>query len=100
MSKDLEIDSFQFENLMLNQIPFTLIDLRRQRQKASPLVARYLAQAAVPLEAGAVEAYLQSHKIAKEAPIVLFCEKGYRSGPLATRLSKMGYSNIYFTKYS
>jgi rhodanese-related sulfurtransferase len=92
--EDQSLDSFQFEGLVRNQVPFLLIDLRSSAAPPPPAVKSLIHQA-VTLAPNQVEAYLAEKKIPEMHPIVLICRRGRSSKALARRLRKKSWINVY-----
>lgn len=96
MSNLLEIGEFQFENLVRNRIPFVLLNLGTDLGGMYPsFLQDHLNTQMLTTTPETAAADLAKRTPAKDTAVVVICEDGARSLPLAEELVKAGYLNVY-----
>jgi rhodanese-related sulfurtransferase len=90
----MELGWFQVENLFLSRnLYFSLIDLRKNPRLTGEEDIDRVLKTAVRISEDEIESHLKD--LPKHHPVVLFCENGRRSSKAASRLGKLGYSQVY-----
>lgn len=95
-----EIGMFQFENLVRNQIPFTLVNVNDCDLKS--LFPVYLS---APLERRQLKTTVEravsdvkENVPIKDQAIVVLCEDGSKSGRIVDELENAGFRNVFYVK--
>ncbi len=91
-----KISYFQFDNLVKNRVPFTLLNL------GPSLVPLYSSVYKAHLENQEIltdvlhhDQVLSEKKVPKDGALVLICEDGQKSSKLFIDLEKKAYTNVY-----
>lgn len=75
--------------LQSRSIPFTLIDVREKSEFDQGHIP-----GAIHLSKGVIERDIEQRIPNKGSPLILYCQKGFRSVIAADNLRKMGYANL------
>lgn len=97
MTSLLEIGEFQFENLVRNRIPFVLLNLGVDvgGLYLSFLQSQMESQMIMTTPENALKDFSAKHS-SKDTAVVVICEDGGRSRPVAEKLVENGFHNVYF----
>lgn len=92
-----KIEYFQFDNLIKNRVPFTLVNMGVDLSTFyTDIYAKQLQACEIfvktPTE---VESALIEKPFAKEQAVVVICDDGVTSEKLAADLVNQGFSNVY-----
>jgi rhodanese-related sulfurtransferase len=92
----LKIGIFQLENLLLNGLNFSLIDLTENQslRKSLPLVEQYKERLLKVSNSEDILSQLPIQKF-KNQPIVLVCDDGTLSQTIGNELINYGFDQIY-----
>lgn len=99
-----EIGSYQIENLVMQRVPFTLLDLTNQTNLIKPfehLNPYYLNFLKTQIAKTTVAEYKSTEKfqsLVKEDPIVVICDNGIESKKIASELESAGYINVFYVQ--
>jgi len=97
-----QIGIYQIENLVLQRVPFTLLDFTKDTSLITPfehLNTYYLnffknqILKTTPTEFKTTEKF---QSLSKEAPVVIICDSGKDSLKIATELEAEGYINVFY----
>jgi rhodanese-related sulfurtransferase len=97
-----QIGIYQIENLILQRVPFTLLDLTAKGNVIAPfehLNTYYLNFFKNLILKTTETEYKSAEKfqaLAKEAPIVIVCDSGKESMKLVSELEAEGYINVFY----
>lgn len=90
------IGSFQFENLVRNRIPFTLLNLGASLDDLFPSFHQgHLTSVSVAVSPEQALPRVRELRLPAEGAIVLVCNDGEASISLIPRLLDMGYTNVF-----
>lgn len=93
------IEKFQFENLVMNRIPFLLLNYGGDLKGLFPAFHQsHLESLSLALEAERTLDLLRERRLAKEGALVLVCADGLVSESWGRRLEQEGYFNVYVLK--
>ena len=94
---DFSIEMFQLENLINNNISFSVFNLSSNFlvKDGGDFVSSFLKLSQAGTELEIKEELIQMDK---SKPVVLICEKGDQSRDLALQLQKEGFINSFFVK--
>lgn len=95
-----EIGIFQFENLVLNRIPFVFINLTATLPLLfkQPYYQRHLESLELRTSADEVLEKLKEKNHPSHEAILICCENGQQSVQLVDTLEANGYLNVFFIK--
>lgn len=88
-----EIGWFQIENLLLNQMKFTLFDLSSESRR--PVEPKAFWAQALKVLPHQVLVAAQNQLQSPEQPLLLLCLDGKTSSRAALELTKAGYRNLF-----
>jgi len=88
----LELDTFQFESVVMSYAIFRLFVFEEALEVPEP--KKIFFQRAEKVEPQVLIKKLQEEAVALEFPIVLICSDGHVSGQIAKDLSDNGFKNI------
>lgn len=92
-----ELGTFQFENLIRNRIPFTLLNLGADLQGLFPAFYQsHLERHLMPSTAAGAAADIAAAKLPKDHALVVICADGTDSAAVSGDLENAGYHNVYF----
>ncbi len=89
----MDLNSFQIENLLINNLNFLLIDLRAIRDDS--VEPKSLWQRAVAMNENEVLKKVGSLVTIQSSPILLLCEDGRKSERVFDELEAAGYVNVF-----
>ena len=85
---------FQLENILGNQVPYSIFSFAKKRLKRESQIAAILTRAEDISFQAAVEE-IQEKVLDQQSPVILICENGNKSACVAYKLQKRGYANCY-----
>lgn len=93
-----EIGYFQFENLIKNRIPFTLInlDVNLENFFREKFYQSYMESQMHKCNPEEIMNRFAELNLPKDQALVLLCEDGNKSLKIFKDLSALGYSNVYY----
>ena len=97
-----QIGIYQIENLILQRVPFTLLDLTNEANVIAPfehLNAYYLNFFKNLILKTTATEYKSTEKflsLPKDAPVVIVCDSGEDSKKIASDLESAGYINAFY----
>lgn len=97
-----QIGIYQIENLVLQRVPFTLLDLTKDSNLIGPfehLNPYYLNFFKAQILKATPSDYKSSERfqaLTKEAPIVVICDSGNESLKVSQELEAAGYINVFY----
>lgn len=97
-----QIGIYQIENLVLQRVPFTLLDLTKDSNLVTPfehLNPYYLNFLKAQILKTSPAEYKSTGKfqaLTKEAPIVVICDSGNESLKISHELEAEGYINVFY----
>lgn len=97
-----QIGIYQIENLILQRVPFTLMDLTQESDLITPfehLNPYYLNFLKTQILKTTTHDYQSNEKfqsLSKEAPIVIICDSGKDSIKVSQELQADGYINVFY----
>lgn len=91
-----KISYFQFDNLVKNRVPLTLLNLGPSLQALyTSIYKAHLENYEILIDETSVFQALEEKKVPHDAAIVLICEDGLKSSQLFMQLEKKAYTNVY-----
>lgn len=93
----MEIEGFHLINLITNNIPFTLIDMRPQslRDRDEPMVTAML-KGGLNMNFKSAFKHIEGAAADKSQPIIILDRWDWRAKSAAKKFSKLNYLNVYF----
>ena len=93
----MEIDSFQFLNLVQNRVPFVLVRCdRSEPQGFGPLEKRSIENLSVFVDSSSWDQTRIEKKWDPSTPMVFVCETGTHSNELHQLAQRQGFLNSFF----
>ncbi len=95
-----EIGSFQFDNLIRNQIPFLLLNLEGDLTGLYKISVyqSYVERVAVNVTLDSALAALEERHHPQQEAILVICDNGQEAPKLVDQLEAKGYMNVYFVR--
>ena len=91
-----QINFFQFDNLVKNRVPFTLLNFGTSLIPLySSVYKNHLENQEILTDESKFEQVLAEKKIPKDGALVLICNDGQNSSKLYRDLEKKAYTNVY-----
>ncbi len=97
-----QIGIYQLENLIMQRVPFTLLDLTSGKNLITPfehLNPYYLNFFKAQILTSNETDYKLTEKfqvLAKDAPVIVICDTGKESFKIANELESAGYINVFY----
>jgi rhodanese-related sulfurtransferase len=89
----LEIDLFQLQNIVQNQVPYLLFGVGPKNPMG--IVKTGLLNRLEHYEGPDLAAELESRNVEKDFPIIVVCENGETSLDVARKVEQRGFRNVY-----
>lgn len=97
-----QIGYYQLENLVMQRVNFTLMDLTKdydileQFKHLSPYYHNFLKAQIHKSDFGAFRTHEVFAGLTKESPIIFICDKGQESKKIADQLEKEKFINVFY----
>ncbi len=97
-----QIGIYQIENLVLQRVPFTLLDLTTQGnltapfEHLNPYYLNFFKNLILKTTAADYQSTEKFQSLPKDAPIVIICDSGEDSKKIASELESTGYINSFY----
>lgn len=99
-----QIGTYQLENLVLQRVPFTLLDLTKNANLVAPfehLNPYYFNFFKTQILTSTAADYKSTEKfqsLSKDAPVIVICDTGKESQAIASELELAGYINVFYVQ--
>lgn len=97
-----QIGIYQIENLILQRVPFTLLDLTNEANVIAPFehlnsyYLNFFKNLILKTTAAEYKSTEKFQSLPKDAPVVIVCDSGKDSLKIATELEAEGYINSFY----
>jgi rhodanese-related sulfurtransferase len=93
------IGYFQFDNLVKGRVPFLFVNLGVDTSALYPHVYKmHLERMQMPITEGDVFTQILERNPAKSDAIIVLCEDGQKSAPIAEALEKAEFVNVFLVE--
>jgi hypothetical protein len=97
-----QIGIYQIENLILQRVPFTLLDLTKETnligpfEHLNPYYLNFFKNLILKTTETAYKSTEKFQSLPKDAPVVIVCDSGDESKKIASELESAGYINTFY----